>query len=68
MTRYNDLNGHFPDSQDQRNTVRVRMRYQAHSRGVVSGIYGIRQRPAVRIYRRPGGCVSYVWSGGCVDA
>ncbi len=27
-----DLNGHFPDSQDQRNTVRARLRYQAHPR------------------------------------
>jgi len=26
------LNGHFPDSQDQRNTVRARVRYQAASR------------------------------------
>ncbi len=60
----NDLNGHFPDSQDQRNTVRVRMRYQAHPRGVVSGIDGIRKRPALRIYRRPGRCVGYIWSGG----
>ncbi len=32
-----DLNGHFPDSQDQRNTVRVRMRYQAHSRVWLAG-------------------------------
>jgi hypothetical protein len=27
-----DLSGHFPDSQDQRNTVRGRVRYQASSR------------------------------------
>ena len=33
----NDLNGHFPDSQDQRNTVRVRMRYQAHPRVWLAG-------------------------------
>jgi hypothetical protein len=33
----NDLNGHFPDSQDQRNTVRVRMRYQVHPRVWVAG-------------------------------
>lgn len=26
------LSGHFPDSQDQRNTVRGRIRYQVHSR------------------------------------
>jgi outer membrane cobalamin receptor len=28
----NNLTGHFPDSQDQRNSIRVRMRYQALSR------------------------------------
>ncbi|HEX3822550.1 MAG TPA: TonB-dependent receptor [Candidatus Sulfotelmatobacter sp.] len=33
----NDLTGHFPDSQDQRNTVRVRMRYQALSRLWLAG-------------------------------
>ncbi|HEY1678612.1 MAG TPA: TonB-dependent receptor [Candidatus Sulfotelmatobacter sp.] len=32
-----DVNGHFPDSQDQRNTVRIRMRYQAHSRLWLAG-------------------------------
>jgi hypothetical protein len=31
------LTGHFPDSQDQRNTVRVRIRYQAMSRLWVAG-------------------------------
>jgi hypothetical protein len=32
-----DLTGHFPDSQDQRNTVRGRMRYQVHPRFWVAG-------------------------------
>jgi hypothetical protein len=32
-----DLTGHFPDSQDQRNTVRGRMRYQIHPRFWVAG-------------------------------
>jgi hypothetical protein len=31
------LSGHFPDSQDQRNTVRTRIRYQLHSRFWVAG-------------------------------
>lgn len=31
------LTGHFPDSQDQRNTVRLRMRYQATRRFWVAG-------------------------------
>ena len=31
------LTGHFPDSQDQRNTARVRIRYQAMSRFWVAG-------------------------------
>ena len=31
------LSGHFPDSQDQRNTVRGRLRYQLHSRFWLSG-------------------------------
>ena len=30
-------NGHFPDSQDQRNTVRARVRYQVHPRFWVAG-------------------------------
>ena len=32
-----NLAGHFPDSQDQRNTIRVRMRYQAHPRVWLAG-------------------------------
>ena len=32
-----DLTGHFPDSQDQRNTVRGRMRYQVYPRFWVAG-------------------------------
>jgi hypothetical protein len=31
------LTGHFPDSQDQRNTVRSRLRYQAHPRFWLAG-------------------------------
>jgi hypothetical protein len=31
------LSGHFPDSQDQRNTVRMRMRYQAATRFWLAG-------------------------------
>ena len=31
------LRGHFPDSQDQRNTVRIRMRYQLHSHLWIAG-------------------------------
>ncbi|HEY1807730.1 MAG TPA: TonB-dependent receptor, partial [Acidobacteriaceae bacterium] len=31
------LTGHFPDSQDQRNTVRGRLRYQAHPRFWLAG-------------------------------
>jgi len=31
------LNGHFPDSQDQRNTVRGRVRYQVHPRFWIAG-------------------------------
>lgn len=31
------LSGHFPDSQDQRNTVRGRLRYQAHPRFWLAG-------------------------------
>ena len=31
------LSGHFPDSQDQRNTVRGRLRYQVHPRFWVAG-------------------------------
>lgn len=33
----NRLTGHFPDSQDQRNTVRGRVRYQAHPRFWLAG-------------------------------
>jgi len=34
-----DLTGHFPDSQDQRHTVRMRLRYQVHPRlWLASGI------------------------------
>ena len=32
-----ELSGHFPDSQDQRNTVRGRLRYQAHPRFWLAG-------------------------------
>ncbi len=32
-----ELSGHFPDSQDQRNTVRGRVRYQVHPRFWVAG-------------------------------
>jgi hypothetical protein len=33
------LSGHFPDSQDQRNTVRARLRYQIHPRvWIASGV------------------------------
>lgn len=31
------ISGHFPDSQDQRNTVRGRLRYQVHSRFWIAG-------------------------------
>ena len=31
------LSGHFPDSQDQRNTVRARLRYQVHPRVWLAG-------------------------------
>jgi hypothetical protein len=31
------LTGHFPNSQDQRNTVRARLRYQAHPRVWIAG-------------------------------
>ena len=38
-TAERQLRGHFPDSQDQRNTVRGRVRYQVHSRfWIASGI------------------------------
>ena len=39
--------GHFPDSQDQRNTVRGRLRYQISSAPVDCGWPPVRHRPSV---------------------
>ena len=43
------LTGHFPDSQDQRNTVRGRVRYQVTPRFWVAVRSSVRHGPAVRV-------------------
>jgi hypothetical protein len=48
------LAGHFPDSQDQRHTVRGRVRYQLTPRGLDCLRSAVRHRPALRFRRRSG--------------
>ena len=47
------LTGHVPDSQDQRNTIRGRLRYQVKSALLGRRRSAIRYRPSLRIRRRP---------------
>ena len=58
------LSGHFPDSQDQRNTVRTRFRDQLTPRVLAGGRRGVQFRLAVRLHRYKSECDRAIWSSG----